>query len=427
MSLSTLPTEIFYRILDFVDFRDTFFGLRPTCRRIYKIIENYDRLRVNVTSLINGRKFRPLCRKIRPENVVSLFFEIDDVFDQLYFDELPRFLTNDSRIRSISIVDDETYVWIRSSLNLLQSMVNLPNLRQLSLDIDRLAIESIVWPEHSSVEKLKLRRCSFVTYQTISDRLTKLNDFRVLHDFANDILFEFPSTFNRSITSLTLYRLRMSIDNFHDFLSRNENLRSLDFSLQHFIDEPANEYFSRWENFLRSKLRNLKQFDVNFYGQIHVLTNVESVLQPLCSSFWLEEKKWFFTGKFIKTRFHKEIELSSWIPTRKTFPDTLEPVELCYSITTKRFADKTRPNSTWAARVDVCLMIENILQGKVNKSIESNRNSSTMLSSSFSVRRAGSILFSKYFSIGTRRFQNTELFTKRFSTHCRMDRFISNS
>ena len=72
MSIEILPVEIFYRILDRLNFKEIQFSFRFVCKRFLSIADNYPRMKFDFNYQTSNIEIQQLCRLVRPENIIEL-------------------------------------------------------------------------------------------------------------------------------------------------------------------------------------------------------------------------------------------------------------------------------------------------------------------------------------------------------------------
>ena len=392
MSLRDLPTELVYRLFHHLPAEDILLSFRLVCRRFYSIAESYDRLRVELNHRTSLRNTEHLCRVLQPASVVSLNWrqlpshaEVTECFLRSagleQFDRLrsvtlwdigekslaliTRQLVRRSPFSSISIGTTGAERWSqRDVFQDLSSLITLVSLRQLTLDIDGRNISRLNWSTPLAIEELTLRYCSYHQFCQILDSSPNLRSF-VLHDSEmDDIDRNIRPAIGRSLTSLTLKLIGMSMMNLEFFLSLHPRLTSLTLSTKASVPWQSFQQFTKWEAFLRSTLPRLQKLHFSLSNGISHFQSIESILLPLCSAFWLEEKHWFFTCQYTESSSSKQIQLSSVTESNPPFPDCLDHANLSYAITTRRANDNSK---MWSARLDLTWLVDTIIKDEVGQ------------------------------------------------------------
>ncbi|CAF4044950.1 unnamed protein product [Rotaria magnacalcarata] len=389
MAMTDLPVELIYPILDLLNAEDILFAFRLVCRQFYRIVENYDRLKIQLRWHTSKATIQRLCRIVRPKNVTSLLFEklslnagniecffqsaaIDQfnrlrslTLDNIKTDDLERFVTplsTNSTLTSVTVcMRANSRRRYYTAVSYWKRIITLANIRQLTLDIDSKAINAISWPKDCTIERLTLRGCSYRQFCNIFDRSPNLKDFILNDNFTGDLDSSIRPETCRSLTSLTLKEIDLPTEDLEFFLSLHPCLISLTLTTQENVSRNTFQHFSRWEKFLQSTLPLLKNFNFSMSNQCNQFENVESILSPLCTSFWLEKKHWFFTCQYTEGSSVKTIKLYSSTYSTAQFPDSLNDDNLSYAITTMRSGNQSNRSRMWSARVNLTWMINAII------------------------------------------------------------------
>lgn len=394
MSITNLPVEVLFNILDLLNAEDILFSFRLVCRRFHTVAESYDQLRVQLTYRTFKTDIQRLCHIIRPENVIALTLErshFNDDTTECFFQSAVihqlnrlRSLTlwniqgSDLRIMttpllmfsiltSVTVNMNRNREWNNDAVRLLQSVIALSSIRQLTLDTNSQIINAISWPNHCAVEKLTLQRCSYRQFCNIFDQSPNLQVFVLNDSLMKDVNRTIRPAICRSLTSLTLKKVDMSADSLEFFLSLQPCLIFLILTMKKSVSWETFRYFCQWENSLRSTLPFLKQLNFSISYQCYNVENknVECILSPLCTSFWLEEKHWFFTCQYTESFSYKVIQLCPSTYSTTQFPDNLNHANISYAITTMKNDNQPNGNRMWNARVDLTWMMNAIIENKV--------------------------------------------------------------
>ncbi|CAM2725398.1 unnamed protein product [Rotaria socialis] len=384
--MTDLPVELIYPILDFLHAEDILFTFRLVCRQFYRIVENYDRLKIQLRRQTSKAVIQRLCRVVRPKNVTSLLFEkshlnpdnIECFFQSAAIDQFNRLrsltlnnIETDDLERFVTPLSTLTSVTVNMKANsgrryyivvpCLTRIINLENIRQLTLDINSRVINAISWPKNCTIEQLTLRCCSYRQFCNIFDRSSNLKDFILDDNFTGDLDSSIRPKTCRSLTSLTLKEIDLPMEELEFFLSLHPRLISLTLTTEQNVSWNTFQHFSRWEKFLQSTLPLLKNFNFSMSNQCDQFENVESILSPLCTSFWLETKRWFFTCQYTEGSSFKTIQLYSSAYSTAQFPDSLNRANLSYAITTMSSGNQPNRSRMWSARVNLDWMINAII------------------------------------------------------------------
>ncbi|CAF3372117.1 unnamed protein product [Rotaria sp. Silwood2] len=378
--MTTLPAEILYLIFDRFSANDIHFSLRLVCKRLNTITNNYNRLRIKFTYRTSKFDIRRLCRIIQPENVISLnlqnsYFNSNTVkyfLSSIYLHQFSRlrslilfdveeydFQTLISPLLMISILESVTLkmseykTWLNNSSDLLIHIIALPNISQLTLDISGEIINTISWPSTCNLQKLTLRYCSYYQLCTILDHSPNL---RILTLKRTNMLMVHktlhPTTF-QSLTSLTLNNIYMPIDELEYLLSFQPNLVSLKFTTPTSYSLEFVQRLSQWENFIHQTIPLLKNFHFYIDMSFFELEDVESFLLPFCTTFWLQEKRWFITCLYTTGFGSTRICLYSSKNSTITFSNNLNYGLFSYAFSTASYGNQIDGSIMWSARFNV--------------------------------------------------------------------------
>ena len=394
MWLADLPTELIYHLFRFLNAEDILLSFRLVSRRFYLLAESHDRLRIELTHLTSSSNAGRLCRLLQPSSVISLDwneFAFDrnkvtecfvrsarlDQFHQLRSMTLRNMneqsvrmlispLIGVSMLSSVIIGTNYFTIWRdEKTISVLSSLIALDSLRQLTLDIYHQAIDKLIWPDQSSLEELTLRSCTYRQFCEIFDRSPSLHTFVVNESSMSDIDQRVRPTTDRSLTSLTLKKIALPMTDLEFFLSLHPRLISLTLTTKQDVSWEHLKHFTGWGTFLCSILPHLQKLNLSVSSTTPKFRNVESILSPLCSTFWLEEKQWFFTCQCTEAFNFKQVQLSSFTSSSPSFPDVLDCADISYAITTRRANNSTR---MWSARIDLTRLINTIIEKKADRS-----------------------------------------------------------
>jgi len=178
-------------------------------------------------------------------------------------------------------------------------------------------MKNIIWPNECILEYLKIYACSLEEYITILRQTPRLRTF-VFNDL---ILLDKNYRIYRPKIFETFQHLKsLTLENCHRCMYQLEYLLSLTPSLTYLkIISNTNLLDGyRWERYIQTNLPLLKKFQFFFsvYSYENLNNNdIELLIKPYLTSFWMEIKQWFVTCEYIKNPM--EIRLYS-IPICKT-------------------------------------------------------------------------------------------------------------
>ena len=375
---ATFPVELIERVLDLLDGNEILLSFGHVCRRFQTITQNYNRLSIKFISPLSSNYVQRLHRDIRTENVVAL--TLDNSLGS--FDEIKRYLcVTYTRLHSLILYHiEEDYLQIiishlkfsdlvsfslsmseitslkSDSIGLLSTLIALPSLHQLTLDVHSRITDWISWPNGCSVHELKIQQCAYEQFCIILNQLPNLRIFTLNECTMRDVDQSVQPISHLQLTSLTLNDTELSIDSLEFLLSLFPSLLRLKILKTKACSSNYLQRFCQWEHFINEKLLSLKKFDFYFFGRYYSNENIESILTPFCTSFWLEQKQWFVTAKYSKTGWKPTISFYSSTLSTQKFPDNLDPDGMSYATTTARNDGLSKISNEWIARFDLFCM-----------------------------------------------------------------------
>ncbi|CAF4670363.1 unnamed protein product [Rotaria sp. Silwood1] len=329
-SLLTLPVEILYHIIDYLDISTIFLSFSNVCTYCRVISNTYNRYQLDFRS-ISKTDFSHICLFILPENIVSLtlsddnktpgeirlFFSLFNInqFTRLLSltlleineDDLSKILHSNitSTITSLVIDWREAHCPSSKTLTLLSSILSRLHLRKLELKTGSYAIEEMSWPVQSTLEHIILMYVTQKQYCTILRETPNLKTLTLNHCSMHKI-DEYIATLSVSILyeqlrSLILIDSRMTMNELISLLSLTPSLIYLKIiCLPDSFDTIANG--SRWEQFISANLPLLHKFEfffTNMYNVYYISRDVQLLISRFQTPFWLEEKHWFVICDYI--------------------------------------------------------------------------------------------------------------------------------
>jgi len=320
--LDILPVELLYHILNYLDTDTILLCFRYVCKRFYIISNVYNQYKLNFNACTKYNFVR-YCRIINPLNIISLILSDDDrtpgqislflsYFNLKQFHYL-RSLTlleiEDTNLNLILkdlshvslfelAIKSQTFsTWTNQTLLCLSAILEQSSLKQFTLSIWCFEIYDFLWPNQCRIEYIHIsNRITFEQYCTILERCLFLQTFIIKDVLWNDTNI-ITSTQYRQLKSLTLEDNRMDIFKLEQFLSLTPSLIYLKvIGMAYLIDS------YRWEKILRIKLPNLLKFEFFFQSWKNVnydFSDIESLIRPFQTSFWLENKQWIVNCDYI--------------------------------------------------------------------------------------------------------------------------------
>ncbi|CAF2850623.1 unnamed protein product [Rotaria sp. Silwood2] len=322
-SLSTLPVELIYRILNILDNETILFSFGNVCKRFQFIIHTYNQYKLNFQS-ISKPYFDSICQLIHPENIISLTLSNDNRTPNqikcfFSFFQIQQFIC----LRSLKLIDvDEDdfhrifqFKHILISLaftfrnNVLQNSETLPlissiisnnSLRQLDLFLSLKNINDLLWPNQCLLQSLILsQRINFKQFSTILSYSLQLKTI-VLQDCIaedltdNDSLISYPQ-----LISLTFDDSELNMNECQIILSLTPSLEHF-----HIVGGRSLSNGLCWEEFIKKKLLKLNKFEFAFCGDTDVIfedsIKVESLMTSFRTPFWIDNKHWFVVCYYFK-------------------------------------------------------------------------------------------------------------------------------
>ncbi len=324
-SLETLPIELIYRIFDHFDGQMIVLSLRHVCKRLDAVIDTYFHRNIYKLNFDGMTKsdFVRVCHLIQPKNVISLTLSnqrttAGQISLFLSFFLIERFtrlrsLTllhiNDQHLKHIlkhavtcplialDIQEKDTYKRSSTTDDLLSTIIERPDLQNLTLTLTEHGTDQIKWPTSSNIQHLTLYSCHikyfpiifrcFSSLQTLSIKNSDLNDYLSFHPEAPLDLVPMSQ-----LTSLRMENMVIHINKLRSILCKIPSLTHL--RLIGSIDQID----FQWEQLIQGKSPLLTQFEFFFYTTIldddYPLVT-EALVTPFRTPFWVEMKKWFVT------------------------------------------------------------------------------------------------------------------------------------
>jgi hypothetical protein len=327
--LQTLPVELIHQILDNLDTETIFLSLRTICKRFYTIINIYNRYKLDFRyfSKVN---FHQVCRIVHLENIISiilsdedetpgqtgLFLSLIDLHKLTRLQSLTLYLIEESSLKTFL---NHTHIFLLVSLsikwrkhsnltiistNLLSSVIaKLTNLQRLHLELENYSIENIPWSQENSIKYLFLNRCTLKQAIFALCYLPRLHTL-VLNDVNvrfNKNVFIAPSELTSSLKSLTIEQKYIPMNKLESILLLTPSLIHLKITGWTRLVDNLYDGF-QWEKFIKRSLTHLEKFEFFFHLIVekHTISDLESIIAPFHTWFWLENKHWYVTCEYIK-------------------------------------------------------------------------------------------------------------------------------
>ena len=361
-SLSTLPVELIYRLLDYLDIQTILLSVRYVSKKFYLISNSSNRYHLDLTSTSKSN-FDLICHLICPKRVVSItlsdedttpgqigllfsLFQIND-FPRLrsltlrYIDskDLQELLNGILRCSLISLSFHSRGKRTKSTFRLLSTLITQSNLQMLSLNSHAHHIEGIFDSiVESHLTHLTVGIVTFNEYQSVLRHCPHLRIFIIDDCWMNDIERSSSIKYHRQITSLTLRDTNRSMIQLESLLSLTPSLVELKLfnsplSPNSLIDG------SRWENLIKTKFSLLNRFQFVFHQlflrMYECNADVDSLIIPFRTSFWLEDKRWFVNCQSIKSSH--TIKLYSIPFSDISYDYNFDPANILLSTSIRKF------------------------------------------------------------------------------------------
>ncbi|CAF4247282.1 unnamed protein product [Rotaria socialis] len=336
MSLLNFPVELLHHILDYCDAHTIIFSVRCACKQLYAISNSYGSHQLKYDSKLKS-SFNTIYNIVRPENVVSLIIindhkksnEVNPLISNFPVCKFTRLRTltlhnfNDTELQhflqsiktdflvSLSVISserDHTQAWL-----LILSTVARSKIRTLMiLNYLRATMENISWPIEYKLEHLSIDNCTFSNYCAILHHWPRLQTFVMKDctmDHVDDKIFSSPASTQCSLLkSLAITQCSLPMKHLEKLLSLTSTL----VQLKLWFYECGSNILSNgydWTHLIKTKLPILDRFEFFFSNStgFHRNTNSTSLaflIDSFRTSFWLEEKKWFFACDY-EFRPHK--------------------------------------------------------------------------------------------------------------------------
>ena len=327
-SLSTLPVELIYRLLDYLDVQTILLSFRYVSKKFYLISNNSNCYNLNLSS-ISKSDSDLICRQICPEKVVSITLSDEDTTPgQIGFFFSLFEISNFPRLRSLTLqyVDSKDLHGIlndllhcsltslsfhskgkrsKSMFRLLSMLITQPNLETLSLNTHAHHIEGMFNSKSEThLIHLTVGILTFNEYQCVLRYCPHLQTLIIddcwMHDTnRGSSIKSYPQ-----LTSLTLRDTNRSMTQLESLLLLTPSLVELKLINSPLTPNSLIDGF-RWETLIKTKFASLNRFQFVFHQLLLRIyecnADVESLIIPFRTSFWLEDKRWFVNCQSIKS------------------------------------------------------------------------------------------------------------------------------
>ncbi|CAM4802575.1 unnamed protein product [Rotaria magnacalcarata] len=319
MSLSDLPVEIVYRILDHLNTDSILISVRRVCKKLYSITDTYNRYELDLSSIPQAA-IKLIASNIRSENVIrlvlsgksfegSIFGLFSPLFDIHDFYQLRSLDLNSITcfdldyvlkaftscpLSSLSIDVHYRGSWDDTIKVLVESSIVQNKLRKLILkNVDDL-MKQISWPNNCNLTYLSLGKCTYSVYQIILGNLRYLKTLVIRNCIIRDHNQTIPTSYSQLI-SLTISYCDLSMSDIEFLLARTPSLTYLKLCCRQRLFDSAFNGFS-WEQFIKINISSLAKFEFFFsyaFENNSTMFNIDYLVDSFRTSFWLNEKRWF--------------------------------------------------------------------------------------------------------------------------------------
>ncbi|UJR29374.1 hypothetical protein I4U23_010586 [Adineta vaga] len=309
--LDNLPWVVLHSIFDYLTPYDLFNAFDQVNSHLDTILQSYQRLQLNFQS-IKKSLFYFICQHIYPEQIQSLLLSDDSDTSnqiQLFMSFVPLIkcinlqsitihcindpnlfflilshLEDHRQLHSLSVTNYSHKISKRNSRNIVKILTSLTSLKRLTFFKTTPLIH--LQQPLLKLTHLTLESGSFADLVMIFPWIPNL-----LHLDIRITIHEQIPTFDYIPPHLNYLKIHCRTWMLFQDL---ENILSLTSFLEYFILETLGEstllQAKRWEILIKSKLPQLKQFDINITPEENTLTR-DDVLLPFENSFWKNERR----------------------------------------------------------------------------------------------------------------------------------------
>ena len=319
MSLLLLPSEVLYRLCDFLDTETIWMSFRCVCTKLFVIANHYNRYKISFQSL----SALQMTRFIQANHIISLdFFQNKDNID--YIEALVPILRINklTRLRSLQLAKTSIehlnifldHVAIHSMLQsltlqfdipkgnkktfkLLGLVISQPTLQTITLNCNFTETTDLIWPDQCSVKTLQVGRCTIKQLCSILARSPYLDTLIMDHCQVNEITNVSSSDIFPQLVSLTLNNVQITIYKLEFLLSLLPSIRHLDLTSS---GKPFAfvERLSKWEDYIRNNLKMLDDLQFCIFCYCTDWENFETMVNGFRTDFWIHEKQWKVSYQF---------------------------------------------------------------------------------------------------------------------------------
>ena len=323
-SLDTLPNELIYLIFNYIDTLTIVRSIRCVCKRLYQSVNQYDKYNFDL-KLINKSDFLFLFNYIKHHKIISLTLNDNNqspgqieyflsLYRLKYFTKLRYLILIDiddcylsillkdiqtNQLHTLIINSQRDYSQNSTISNDFLSIILLPTLKNLHINIPTFDSSQIQWSNLCQIEQLEINCLKLNQYYNIVRSLPNLKKL-VLTDIDEQFHdgFHFPDNDLESFNQLDYLIIKYShIDLIilEIILSLTPTIKYLQLMKSIDIDGFISN-LTRLENFIQLKLPLLNKFEFFLIDRqifVNNFVDISSIIKLFQTSFWIELKKWF--------------------------------------------------------------------------------------------------------------------------------------
>ncbi|CAF4366485.1 unnamed protein product [Rotaria sp. Silwood2] len=338
---------------------------------------------------MSNRNIHLICRLIRPENVISLLLSgssqqpdklalflsriqierftrlhslsFSDVKDET-LDKVLRHV-NTNALRSLSLFSSSLVT--QHTMDLISSILAKNSLRKLHFDTDFATIDQISWPAQCTLEQITINECNDQQILTILRQSRYLRTLSLKNVDLRKIDQTLLADSFDQLVSLTLDCRNTSMGMLETFLSLTPSITHFGLNCLDFSGDCLRR-FSECESFIQNKLPRLNTFTFSIQCSDYDYDDIEYLLLPFRTEFWLKQKRWFITCKYTINSSKRSVKLQSSSISEFDFADGYEgKVIMCASCTKTSKAEPVI-KSTWSVHMNFAEIVNYIAWNSVS-------------------------------------------------------------
>ncbi|CAF1273195.1 unnamed protein product [Adineta ricciae] len=334
--LNSLPVELIHHLLEYFHSYEIIQSFFNVNEHLNRIVINYDRYIWDFRGILKCQ-FDLVCQFLQPNRVIYLRLCDDDETPEQCHIFFSRFhIEQFVNLRSLEIISHrkniEPYLTDLSKLSRLSSIIlslthritSIVSIQRVFPQLHRLIIDS---PEFLNIKMPELRYLKLTKYERAPFSYLSSNLMPNLHSLDITLsLSSILSTMNSDLIWFQIKRLFLKTTDsdisfsMSQFLCKLINLKHLEIDVQKATNVPDGQ---QWE----SLVSHLIRFDFRFtiYNQKLDNDTLEKYLKSFCSSFWLEEKRWF-VGYYKNLSSDSFFTLPRFVPTSIDTSSVYQPL-----------------------------------------------------------------------------------------------------